>query len=88
MNGDLTRFFHPVLPSHALGPKPVRVTLGGIHYVLFRAQDGRVGALLDRCPHRLAPLSAGQCTANGKLQCAYHGWTFDVHGRGQSPTQP
>ncbi len=88
MNLDVTRFFHPVLPSHALKAAPVGVSLAGVAYVLFRTPDGRVAALLDRCPHRHAPLSAGKMTPDGRLQCGYHGWTFDVLGRGVSPTQP
>jgi vanillate O-demethylase monooxygenase subunit len=42
--------------------------------------DGRVLAFEDRCPHRLAPLSAGNLCGN-ELQCAYHGWRFDSEGR-------
>ena len=47
--------------------------------VLFRAPDGTVGALDDRCPHRLAPLSLGEC-ADGGLRCGYHGMVFDTRG--------
>jgi phenylpropionate dioxygenase-like ring-hydroxylating dioxygenase large terminal subunit len=36
-------------------------------------------ALLDRCPHRNAPLSLGRCE-QGELRCAYHGWRFDSTG--------
>ena len=37
-------------------------------------------ALVDRCPHRGAPLSAGRID-QGRLRCPYHGWSFDVDGR-------
>ena len=47
--------------------------------VLFRDGEGRPGALLDRCPHRNVPLSAGE-VAEGQLQCSYHGWRFDREG--------
>ena len=33
-------------------------------------------ALEDRCPHRRVPLSLGE-VKDGRLQCGYHGWTFD-----------
>ena len=47
---------------------------------LFRLTDGTVAALLDRCPHRFAPLSRG--TREGdNLQCGYHGLTFSPRGK-------
>lgn len=33
-------------------------------------------AFVDRCPHRLAPLSEGRINADGLLECPYHGWAF------------
>lgn len=47
--------------------------------VFFRTSDGVV-ALMDRCPHRFAPLSLGLVTDTG-IQCAYHGLTFGLDGR-------
>ncbi|CAE7465706.1 PAO [Symbiodinium sp. CCMP2592] len=32
---------------------------------------------MDRCPHRLAPLSEGRVDESGHIECPYHGWTFD-----------
>jgi phenylpropionate dioxygenase-like ring-hydroxylating dioxygenase large terminal subunit len=85
---DVTRFFHPVLPSRRLEKKPVRVQLAGRSYALFRDHTGRAAALRDRCPHRFAPLSAGRVRPDGRLACPYHGWNFDAEGRGCSPSQP
>jgi phenylpropionate dioxygenase-like ring-hydroxylating dioxygenase large terminal subunit len=49
--------------------------------VLFRGADGRPQALLDRCPHRFAPLSMGQlCDGGASVQCPYHGLRFDGSG--------
>jgi vanillate O-demethylase monooxygenase subunit len=39
-----------------------------------------VRAFEDRCPHRLAPLSAGSVDDDGRLVCRYHGWGFDEAG--------
>jgi vanillate O-demethylase monooxygenase subunit len=48
--------------------------------VFFRDDDGRPTALQDRCAHRWAPLSRGKITADGGLQCPYHGLEYDRHG--------
>ncbi|MDH7796892.1 MULTISPECIES: aromatic ring-hydroxylating dioxygenase subunit alpha [unclassified Beijerinckia] len=48
--------------------------------VIFRGEDGQVGMLDDRCPHRFAPLSAGEVAGND-VQCGYHGIRFDRRGR-------
>lgn len=85
---DVTRFFHPILPFKDLKRGPLKATLNGQALALFRNTEGRVGALLDACPHRLAPLSGGRILANGRLACFYHGWSFDVDGSGRSPSQP
>src|SRR5258705_4663614 len=43
--------------------------------VLYRDASGRACALIDRCCHRGAPLSAGRVSSEG-LQCGYHGLVF------------
>ncbi len=48
--------------------------------VLFRNQDGKLGCLTDRCPHRAAKLSDGQII-DGKIECLYHGWQFGTDGK-------
>jgi len=53
--------------------------------LLGRDTQGQVYALRDICPHRAAPLSAGQMIADSKtgepvVQCPYHGWTFNTSG--------
>lgn len=65
--------------SEELGRRPVAQTIQGVPLVLFRDGNGKAAALLDRCPHRNVPLSAG-CVRNGELECAYHGWRFDASG--------
>lgn len=48
--------------------------------VLFRDRAGAAKALLDRCPHRFAPLSKGSLQ-DGVLTCPYHGLAFDGAGK-------
>lgn len=50
------------------------------HIVLYRQQDGRLGALEDACAHRKAPLSKGRVTREG-LQCGYHGLVYGPDGQ-------
>lgn len=70
--------WHPVARSPELGAEPLAVTLLGERWVLARL-DGGVAAFVDRCPHRLAPLSAGR-TDGAELVCGYHGWRFNAAG--------
>lgn len=54
-------------------------TILGTPLLAVMTDDGQTGVLEDRCPHRHAPLSKGQCTGRG-VRCPYHGWEFDPHG--------
>jgi len=51
-------------------------TIAGQPIVVGRGQDGKIFALRDICPHRAAPLSAGQILDDGTVECPYHGWRF------------
>jgi phenylpropionate dioxygenase-like ring-hydroxylating dioxygenase large terminal subunit len=79
--------WHPILGAKQLGLQPVAVRLHGVDIVLFRSASGAIGALEDRCPHRRMKLSLGQIIGD-RLQCRYHGWTYDCQGAGQSPGTP
>lgn len=48
--------------------------------VFYRKRDGTPVALIDRCSHKLAPLSLGKKIGD-ELQCGYHGLQFDCTGR-------
>src|SRR6478735_11984214 len=63
-----------------LGQKPLARRICNEPVVLFRDQEGRAAALVDRCCHRAAPLSHGELVPGG-IQCGYHGLTFDGSGR-------
>jgi phenylpropionate dioxygenase-like ring-hydroxylating dioxygenase large terminal subunit len=79
------KFWHACMPlSHlAAGPRPFKLL--GEDIVLFLDEDGQPAALKDRCCHRTAKLSKGWCDRSGplrgKLQCGYHGWTYDRAGK-------
>lgn len=60
--------------------KPVGRTILGQRLVLFRDGAGQPVALTDRCLHRNAPLSGGDCF-DGRIGCPYHGWVYDRDGR-------
>jgi vanillate O-demethylase monooxygenase subunit len=47
---------------------------------LYRLQDGSIAPILDRCPHRFAPLSLGARDGDN-LVCGYHGLTFSPAGK-------
>jgi len=76
-----------------LGDEPVARTILEEPVVLFRtAEDGKVHALRDACPHRFAPLSMGKLMPD-RIKCPYHGLEFagsgkcvhNPHGKGAIP---
>lgn len=73
-------FWYVVAQSASLKPGVVlsRKVLGE-WLVVFRGESGRAAVLRDRCMHRHAPLSKGRWE-KGRLQCPYHGWTYDEAG--------
>ena len=60
--------------------RPYGFSLYDEAFVLFKNQDGKLGCLTDRCPHRAAKLSDGQII-DGKIECLYHGWQFNSDGQ-------
>ena len=82
------RYWHPVLvAAHLPKDRPVGVRVAGRDLAVFRARDGSLGALEDKCVHRRLKLSVGKVVGN-KLRCAYHGWSFTTAGEGESPGTP
>lgn len=76
---DFAPGWYIVGSSGDLKSSPTSVSLNGLPLVTFRDSSGQSVALLDRCAHRNAPLSAG-CVVDGNIQCHYHGWQFDGAG--------
>ena len=72
--------WYPAGQSSDLGRAPLPVELMETPLVLFRDRAGVPHALVDRCPHRNAPLSLGRVDEHGNLRCGYHGWGFDGAG--------
>lgn len=79
--------WHPVHPSRSLKTKPVGITLANRLICLYRKTDGSVAAIDDVCPHRRMKLSYGRIV-NDRVECKYHGWSFDDCGEGESPGTP
>ncbi len=76
----LTDHWYIACTSEELSRRPIARLILDVPLVLFRGEGGRAAALLDRCPHRNVPLSAGRVVSGGLLECGYHGWRFDGGG--------
>ena len=76
---SLREFWYIAAESRSLKRAPLASVMMGESVVLFRNDEGRVGALEDRCAHRNAPLSAGR-VSNNCIECPYHGWRYDGQG--------
>lgn len=84
-----TEVWTPVALSSEVGTKPLSLRLASERLVLFRGEGGRVGVLLDRCPHRGVALSQGRVGKEGCLECPFHGWRFTAEGAcAQVPFNP
>ena len=74
------RHWYPACRSDDLASGPLAVELMETPLALFRDRSGTPRAVVDRCPHRNAPLTLGRVDDDGNLQCGYHGWCFDGAG--------
>ena len=59
--------------------KPIARTICSEPMVLYRTSEGQAVALVDRCPHRMAPLSSGEVCGKA-IACGYHGIQFGPDG--------
>jgi phenylpropionate dioxygenase-like ring-hydroxylating dioxygenase large terminal subunit len=62
-----------------IGNVPIARRVLGQPVLLYRLSSGEPAALLDRCPHRKVPLSAGR-RCGDDIQCGYHGLRFGPDG--------
>jgi len=73
--------WHPVARLADLDEtNPLGVRLLGEDLVVWRAGD-RILAWQDLCVHRGTRLSLGKIVEGERLECAYHGWTYNSEGR-------
>lgn len=67
--------------SENVTDRPVKVTMLGRDFVLFRDSGGKAVCLSNVCCHRGANLAQGRCEDDGTLSCPFHGWRFNAEGR-------
>ena len=80
---NFLQHWYPISPIEDLDPQvPTPILLLGRKFVVWKPKSSdRYCVFLDRCPHRLAPLSEGRIDdKTGNLMCSYHGWQFDPQG--------
>jgi 5,5'-dehydrodivanillate O-demethylase oxygenase subunit len=89
MGSYMRRFWHAVATTVELkkpAVMPVRVL--GEDLALYRSEEGALGLVAARCPHRGASLACGMTDGAG-IRCAYHGWKFDRTGQCvETPAEP
>ncbi len=72
--------WYVILDSKEVGiNKVIGVRRLGVNLVVWRDSSGRIGAALDKCPHRGIALSKGKMV-NLHLQCPFHGFEYDPSG--------
>jgi phenylpropionate dioxygenase-like ring-hydroxylating dioxygenase large terminal subunit len=79
MAGYLQNCWYAFGWAHELENGMLARTALDMRIVAFRTADRTPAAVLDRCPHRFAPLSRG-AVRDGVLHCAYHGLGFSGSG--------
>jgi phenylpropionate dioxygenase-like ring-hydroxylating dioxygenase large terminal subunit len=80
-SAPLLGFWYPAGTSRELRPGTMQPAVRlGLPLLLCRDREGRPAALRDICPHRAMPLSFGRFDGSC-VECAYHGWRFDLGGR-------
>jgi 5,5'-dehydrodivanillate O-demethylase len=85
----LRRYWHPVATSKELETERVlAVKILGENLALYKTDEGKLGLVSQRCPHRGASLAYGIPEEEG-LRCPYHGWRFDQAGQcNDMPAEP
>ena len=78
-DGSLINNWYVGAMSADLKDRPLQTIIYDEPIVLFRDEENCVVALEDRCAHRATQLSHGR-VCSGKIQCPYHGWTYDQKG--------
>jgi nitrite reductase/ring-hydroxylating ferredoxin subunit len=82
MGALMRQYWLPAMQSNELPSPdcpPVRIRLLGEDLIAFRMTSGKVGLIVNSCPHRGASMFFGRNEEEG-LRCVYHGWKFDASG--------
>ncbi len=58
----------------------VTAVVGDEPIVVVRGDDGILRGFYNVCRHRGMTVAAGSGNCGKRLTCAYHGWTYDLHG--------
>jgi phenylpropionate dioxygenase-like ring-hydroxylating dioxygenase large terminal subunit len=77
----LTNVWYIAEASENVTDTPVKVTMLGREFVLFRDGAGKAICLSNTCCHRGASLAQGKCQPDGTVSCPFHGWRYDASGR-------
>lgn len=81
LSGMNPNYWYPAEWAEKLAPgQHVRTSFWSAPIVVFRGEDGELGAIEDRCPHRHLPLSMGK-VVGCNMVCMYHGWAFGNDGQ-------
>jgi phthalate 4,5-dioxygenase len=78
----MRRFWLPICTTAQVAEpdgRPLRTSLLGESFVVFRDTAGRLGVIDEHCMHRGVSLALGR-NEHGGLRCLYHGWKFAVDG--------
>jgi phthalate 4,5-dioxygenase oxygenase subunit len=78
----MRRFWLPICTTAQVAEpdgRPLRTSLLGESFVVFRDTAGQPGVIDEHCMHRGVSLALGR-NEQGGLRCLYHGWKFAVDG--------
>lgn len=72
-------FWYPAEESEVLAKEPLKITMLGQEFVLWRDGGGKAHCASNTCTHRGGSLADGIIDGDC-IQCPYHGWLFNGTG--------
>ncbi|RIV16865.1 aromatic ring-hydroxylating dioxygenase subunit alpha, partial [Alicyclobacillaceae bacterium I2511] len=75
----IRKAWYAVCQGDSVREQPIKVTVHGQDFVIFRDSQGTLHAFHAYCPHRGCDLSLGTWD-HEELQCPFHGWRFNTKG--------
>ena len=76
----LEEYWFVLCESNDVNKKPKSFKILNKDIVVYRNNEKKVLAFIDKCPHRNIPLSEGRI-CNENLVCNFHGWEFNNDGK-------